>query len=165
MSIRRKWIALGRLPMVKQALFLLGCFMIVVSPLVGIIPGPGGVVVFAFGAGLVLKYSGWAKRRYVKFKKSHPNKGRWTDWSLRRESARRREAQLVQQAEGDPAAAAALEADRRTQRRLGIGITCLVVLALVLTGGFFAIGGRAGLAEAIGAARAQIEGARGAGGN
>ena len=77
--------------MVKQGLFLLGCLMIVVSPLVGIIPGPGGVIVFAFGFGLVLKYSEWAKRQYVRFKRRHPNKGRWADWSLRRKSAKRRE--------------------------------------------------------------------------
>ena len=77
--------------MVRQGLFLLGWLMIVISPLVGVIPGPGGVIVFAFGAGLVLKYSEWAKRQYVRFKRRHPNKGRWTDWSMRRLSARRRE--------------------------------------------------------------------------
>ncbi len=102
MSIRRKWLAWGRLPMVKQGLFLLGCLMIVVSPLVGIIPGPGGVIVFAFGFGLVLKYSEWAKRQYVRFKRRHPNKGRWTDWSMRRSSARRRE---ERQRESEPEAA------------------------------------------------------------
>ena len=88
---RQRWLAWGRLPLVKQALFVFGCVLIVVSPLVGIIPGPGGILVFAIGAGLVLKYSEWAKRRYVRFKRRHPNKGRWTDWSMRRTSARRRE--------------------------------------------------------------------------
>lgn len=102
MSIRRKWLAWGRLPMVRQGLFLLGCLMILVSPLVGIIPGPGGVIVFAFGFGLVLKYSEWAKRQYVRFKRRHPNKGRWTDWSMRRVSARRRE---ERQRESEPEAA------------------------------------------------------------
>jgi hypothetical protein len=82
----------GQLPMVRQGLFLAGCLLILVSPLVGAIPGPGGVVVFALGFGLVLKYSDWAKRQYVRFKRRHPNKGRWADWSLRRPSARRREA-------------------------------------------------------------------------
>ena len=91
MSIRRKWFALGRVPLVKQLLFLLGVLLILVSPLVGAIPGPGGVIVFAFGLGLVLKYSGWAKRQYVRFKRRHPNKGRWTDWGMRRASAARRE--------------------------------------------------------------------------
>src|SRR5215217_4631477 len=79
-------------PLVRQALFLLGIVLIIVSPLVGAVPGPGGVVVFAAGLGLVLKYSGWAKRQYVRFKRAHPNKGRWADWGMRRPSARRREA-------------------------------------------------------------------------
>jgi hypothetical protein len=34
----------------------------------------------------------WAKRRYVDFKRKQPKIGRWTDWGLRRRSARRREA-------------------------------------------------------------------------
>jgi hypothetical protein len=94
-------------PLLRQALFLLGIVLIIVSPLVGAIPGPGGVIVFAAGLGLVLKYSGWAKRQYVKFKRKHPNKGRWADWGMRRPSARRREAI---RREADAAAAAALEA-------------------------------------------------------
>ena len=79
-------------PLVRQILFLLGIVLIIVSPLVGAVPGPGGVIVFAAGLGLVLKYSGWAKRQYVRFKRRHPNKGRWADWGMRRPSARRREA-------------------------------------------------------------------------
>lgn len=102
MSFRQTWLAWGRLPMVRQGLFLLGTLMIVISPFVGVIPGPGGVIVFAFGAGLVLKYSEWAKRQYVRFKRRHPNKGRWTDWSMRRLSARRRE---ERQREQEPEAA------------------------------------------------------------
>ncbi len=91
MSIRQTWLAWGRIPLVRQALFLLGCLLILLSPFVGAIPGPGGVVVFAAGLGLVLKYSEWAKRHYVRFKRRHPNKGRWADWGMRRASARRRE--------------------------------------------------------------------------
>ena len=102
MSMRQTWLAWGRLPMVRQGLFLLGILLIVISPFVGVIPGPGGVIVFAFGAGLVLKYSEWAKRQYVRFKRRHPNKGRWTDWSMRRLSARRRE---ERQREQEPEAA------------------------------------------------------------
>ncbi len=89
--------------MVRQCLFLFGCAMILVSPLVGIIPGPGGVIVFAFGLGLVLKYSEWAKRKYVAFKRHHPNKGRWTDWGMRRSSAARREEIRQQQGENGAA--------------------------------------------------------------
>lgn len=72
-------------------LFALGVLLVLLSPAVGLLPGPGGVVFFGFGLGLVLKYSAWAKRRYVRFKRAHPNKGRWADWGLRRRSARRRE--------------------------------------------------------------------------
>ena len=103
MSIRRKWLAWGRLPVVKQGLFLLGVVLIVVSPVVGAIPGPGGVIVFGFGLGLVLKYSEWAKRQYVRFKRAHPNKGRWADWGMRRTSARRREARRRENGDGDTA--------------------------------------------------------------
>ena len=79
-------------PLLRQALFLLGIVLIIVSPLVGAIPGPGGVFVFAAGLALILQNSEWAKRQYVKFKRRHPNKGRWADWGMRRTSARRREA-------------------------------------------------------------------------
>jgi hypothetical protein len=94
-------------PVLRQALFLLGILLIIVSPLVGAIPGPGGVIVFAAGLGLVLKYSGWAKRQYVRFKRAHPNKGRWADWGMRRPSARRRETIMR---ERDAAEAAAAQA-------------------------------------------------------
>ena len=76
---------------VRTSLVALGFILIAITPLVGPIPGPGGIIVFGAGLSLVLKYTGWAKRLYVRFKRKHPNKGRWADWSLRRASARRRE--------------------------------------------------------------------------
>lgn len=79
-------------PVVRHALVVLGFVLIAITPLVGPIPGPGGIIVFGAGLSLILKYTGWAKRLYVRFKRRHPNKGRWADWSLRRASARRREA-------------------------------------------------------------------------
>ena len=66
--------------------------LILLSPLAGIIPGPGGIFVFAIGLAMVLKTSMWAKRRYVHFKRWQPKAGRWADWGLRRQSAKRREA-------------------------------------------------------------------------
>ena len=77
---------------VEWMLFAVGVLMLVVSPLVGAIPGPGGIVVAGIGLALILKTSMWAKRRYVKFKRWQPKAGRWADWGLRRRSARRREA-------------------------------------------------------------------------
>ncbi len=91
--------------LLRQILFFAGIVLIIVSPLVGAIPGPGGVFVFAAGLALILQNSEWAKRLYVRFKRKHPNKGRWADWGLRRLSARRREARMKQaQAEGENAA-------------------------------------------------------------
>jgi hypothetical protein len=77
--------------LLRQGLMVLGFLLIIVSPLVGAIPGPGGVFVFAAGLALLLQNSERAKRLYVHFKRKHPNKGRWADWGMRRISARRRE--------------------------------------------------------------------------
>jgi hypothetical protein len=83
--------------LLRQCLFVIGILLIVVvTPLVGPIPGPGGVFTFGAGLALVLQNSEWAKRLYVKFKRRHPNKGRWADWGMRRTSARRREERLKQ---------------------------------------------------------------------
>lgn len=103
MGLRKTWFALGRVPAVRTGLFVLGIVLVLASPLVGVLPGPGGIIVFAFGFGLVLKYSEWAKRRYVRFKRRHPNKGRWADWGLRRRSAIRRERMRRENGGGEPA--------------------------------------------------------------
>lgn len=91
MDIKRKWAALSQTRPVRYTLVGIGVLLIALTPLVGPIPGPGGVIVFAAGLSLVLRYSGVAKRLYVRFKRRHPNKGRWADWGMRRQSARRRE--------------------------------------------------------------------------
>ncbi|HEX8643748.1 MAG TPA: hypothetical protein VF702_07520 [Allosphingosinicella sp.] len=101
------WRNLTQFAAVRYALVGIGLFLIALTPIVGPIPGPGGVIVFAAGLSLVLKYSGWAKRLYVRFKKKHPNKGRWADWGLRRASAARREElararEVAAQAEAQP---------------------------------------------------------------
>ena len=70
---------------------MIGLLLIILSPLAGAIPGPGGVFVFAGGLALALKNSEWAKRQYVRFKRRQPKAGRWADWGLRRRSAKRRE--------------------------------------------------------------------------
>jgi hypothetical protein len=69
-----------------------GLLIILLSPVVGALPGPGGIFVFAAGLTLTLKNSDWAKRQYVRFKRWQPKAGGWADWGLRRPSARRREA-------------------------------------------------------------------------
>ena len=92
MITREQWNAFLDRPAVQWTLFIVGIVMIILSPVAGVIPGPGGVIVFGLGLGLVLKTSIWAKRHYVKFKRWQPKAGRWADWGLRRRSARRKEA-------------------------------------------------------------------------
>jgi hypothetical protein len=92
MITRASWRRFIDNPFVEWSMFALGLVLLLISPLVGAIPGPGGVIVAGIGLALVLKTSMWAKRRYVKFKRWQPKAGRWTDWALRRPSARRREA-------------------------------------------------------------------------
>jgi ribonuclease P protein component len=89
---RIDWRHLTNYSAVRSALVVVGFILIGLTPVVGPIPGPGGVVVFAAGLTLVLRYSAWAKRHYVRFKRRHPKKGDWADWGLRRASAKRRQA-------------------------------------------------------------------------
>jgi ribonuclease P protein component len=91
---RNDWRHLTNYPAVRSALVVVGFILIGLTPLVGPIPGPGGIVVFAAGLSLVLRYSAWAKRYYVRFKRRHPKKGDWADWGLRRASAKRRQERL-----------------------------------------------------------------------
>ncbi len=74
----------------RTVVFVAGVLTIVVSPVVGVLPGPGGLFVFAFGLALCLRTSRWARRQYVRFKRWQPEAGRWADLGLRRKSAMRR---------------------------------------------------------------------------
>jgi hypothetical protein len=92
MGRREKWARFLDSPIVEWSLFVLGVVLLVLSPVVGVIPGPGGIVVAGIGLALILKTSMWAKRHYVRVKRWQPKAGRWMDWALRRPSAKRRDA-------------------------------------------------------------------------
>jgi hypothetical protein len=92
MGRREKWAKFFDNPIVEWSLFALGVALLILSPLVGVIPGPGGLIVAGLGLALILKTSMWAKRHYVRVKRWQPKAGRWMDWALRRSSAQRREA-------------------------------------------------------------------------
>ena len=92
MITRKQWRAFVDHPVVEWAVLVIGVLLMILSPLAGAVPGPGGILVFALGLAMVLRTSMWAKRRYVRFKKQQPKAGRWIDWGLRRQSAKRREA-------------------------------------------------------------------------
>jgi ribonuclease P protein component len=98
------WRHLTEYRAVRSALVVLGFILIGLAPLLGPLPGPGGIFVFAAGLSLVLRYSAWAKRQYVKLKRRHPKKGEWADWGLRRASAKRRQALLKAQQEAEAGA-------------------------------------------------------------
>jgi hypothetical protein len=91
MITREQWHRFWDKPWVEWGLFALGVVLVVIGIVVSPLPGPGGVFFIAPGAALILKTSMWAKRHYVKFKRWQPKAGRWTDWALRRASAKRRE--------------------------------------------------------------------------
>ncbi len=88
---RGRWHQLIDHPVIEWVIFALGALLFIISPLVGAIPGPGGLLVAGVGLALMLKTSTWARRRYVSFKRWHPAAGRWADRALRRPSAKRRE--------------------------------------------------------------------------
>jgi hypothetical protein len=91
MATRQNWQRFIDHPVVEWTMFGIGVVLLVVSPIVGALPGPGGIIVAGIGLALVLRTSMWAKRHYVRFKRWQPKAGRWTDWALRRPSAKRRE--------------------------------------------------------------------------
>ena len=130
---REQWRAFFDLPIVEWGMFIVGMLLIAVGLLVGPIPGPRGLIFGVPGLILVLKSSLWAKRRYVHFKRWQPKvpslrferwrpkietrqitPGRWTDWALRRRSARRREALRKEQ---ETAAAPVLNSDEAADQR------------------------------------------------
>lgn len=104
MITRETWKRWLTHPVVDWTVFVLGVILILLSPVVGALPGPGGVFVLALGLAMVLRTSRWARRRYVEFKRWQPKAGRWTDWGLRRKSAQRREQIVKEQKEAEDAA-------------------------------------------------------------
>lgn len=85
-AARESWPAKTR----RLARLALGPALILVAPLVGLIPGPGGVIVLFAGVAVTLRNSRLAKRHYVRAKKRWPGLGHWSDKGLRRPSHFRR---------------------------------------------------------------------------
>ena len=92
MITRKQWQRFLDNPVVEWTMLLVGVVLILGGLLIAPLPGPGGIFLIAPGAALVLKYSLWAKRQYVRVKRWQPKAGRWMDWALRRPSHQRREA-------------------------------------------------------------------------
>jgi hypothetical protein len=75
-----------------MAMLVLGVLLIIAAPIVGLLPGPGGVFVFAGGLVLVLRASRWARLRWARLKRRFPRLGHLADRVMRRPSALRRHA-------------------------------------------------------------------------
>ena len=72
----------------RLAELVVGWAAIVAAPIVGLLPGPGGIFVFAFGAPLVLRNSITARRWYARALHRRPRIKRWSDMALRRRRKR-----------------------------------------------------------------------------
>ena len=69
---------------VRLALVGLGWLLIFGAVAAGPLPGPGPMILAPIGLAIILKNSLWAKKRYSRFVRSHPEYGRWMDWAMRR---------------------------------------------------------------------------------
>jgi hypothetical protein len=68
----------------QWVMIILGWGLMILAPLIGWLPGPGGLILFPVGLALVLKNSLWAKRHYARASKRHPEYGLWANWAMRR---------------------------------------------------------------------------------
>jgi hypothetical protein len=80
-----------RSPLVRSLLVAAGFLVILISPVIGAIPGPGGIFVFAAGLVLVLQNAAWARKHFARLKRRWPRFGHYADMALRRRSFRRRQ--------------------------------------------------------------------------
>ena len=80
----------ARHPALRTTFLVVGVLLIAITPLVALLPGPGGVFAFAGGLALVLRNSLWARQRFVRAKRRWPRAGGLADRGLRRASAKRR---------------------------------------------------------------------------
>ncbi len=79
-----------RHPAMRIAQLGAGGVLIVGAGVVGPLPGPGGIFLFAGGMVLILRNSHWARRRWARLKRRWPKIGSLVDRAMRRPSAIRR---------------------------------------------------------------------------
>lgn len=89
-------------PLLRPVLLGLGIALMLAAPLLGVLPGPGGIFVFAAGLILALRNSVWARKRFARLCKRYPKLGHYSDLALRRPSSRRRRARAEETATAGP---------------------------------------------------------------
>ncbi len=65
-------------------MLLLGWLLVIGSPLLGPLPGPGPLVILPIGLAIILKHSLWAKKRYARAARRYPDYANWANWAMRR---------------------------------------------------------------------------------
>lgn len=81
-----------RHPALRILQLALGGLLLIGAAVMGPLPGPGGVFLFAGGMILILRNSRWAQVRWARFKRRWPRIGNLVDRVMRRPSALRRRA-------------------------------------------------------------------------
>jgi hypothetical protein len=81
-----------RHPVSRYAQLVLGGLLIIGAAILGPLPGPGGIFLFAGGLVLILRNSRWAQVRFARAKRRWPKTGQLIDRTMRRPSALRRHA-------------------------------------------------------------------------
>ncbi|MCM8729971.1 MULTISPECIES: PGPGW domain-containing protein [unclassified Hephaestia] len=83
-------------PAIRIALLVAGTLLILSTPIIGPLPGPGGIFVFIGGLTLVLRNSRWARHRFARLKRRWPRLSEMADHGLRRRSFHRRRARDIE---------------------------------------------------------------------
>lgn len=81
-----------RHPVSRVAQLSLGVILLLGAAVMGPLPGPGGIFLFAGGMVLILRNSRMAQVRWARLKRRWPRIGNLVDHAMRRGSARRRRA-------------------------------------------------------------------------
>ncbi len=82
--VKRFWTGLTDTNAFRWCMLLLGWLLVLGAPLLGPIPGPGPLLILPIGLALILKNSLWAKKRYARLGKRHPDYANWANWAMRR---------------------------------------------------------------------------------
>jgi hypothetical protein len=76
----------------RWLMLIIGWFLVIGAPLLGPIPGPGPLIILPIGLALILRNSLWAKKRYARLARRHPEYGRWANWAIGRSKVTHRPA-------------------------------------------------------------------------
>ena len=82
----------SRHPALRILQLVLGVLLLVGAAVMGPLPGPGGIFLFAGGMVLILRNSRLAQVRWARLKRRWPRTGNLVDRAMRRRSALRRRA-------------------------------------------------------------------------